>query len=281
MLLELAIGDAYGAGFEYAEPDFVSLYNNLSGYVQHPRHQLKPGCYTDDTQMSIAIAETLVEGQPWTREVLANKFVTAFKRDRREGYARKFYQFLLKIEDGSQFLAEIRGTSDKSGGAMRAAPIGILPRVEKVIEAATIQASITHNSPDGIAAAVAAALMSHYFIYRLGAKRKLGKFLESYVSCHPWSQPWQGEVRSKGWMSVRAAVTAVMGNDSLRGLLQDCIAYTGDVDTVAAIALAAASSSDEIEPDIPLDLIDTLENGTYGKDYIIDLDRRLMGLVLA
>lgn len=279
MLLELAIGDAYGAGFEYAESDFVSLYNNLSGYVQHPRHQIRPGCYTDDTQMSIAIAETLVERQPWTREVLASKFVTAFKRDKREGYARKFYQFLQKIEGGSQFLQEIQGTSDKSGGAMRAAPIGILPTIEQVIEAATIQAAITHNSPDGIAAAVAAALMSHYFIYRLGQKRKLGKFIEGYVSGHKWSEPWQGEVRSKGWMSVRAAITAIIRNDSLSALLQDCIAYTGDVDTVAAIALPAASCSDEIEQDIPLNLIDTLENGAYGKDYIIDLDRQLMGLM--
>ncbi|MCP2728867.1 ADP-ribosylglycohydrolase family protein [Limnofasciculus baicalensis] len=279
MLLELAIGDAYGAGFEYAESDFVSLYNNLSQYVQHPRHKIRPGCYTDDTQMSIAIAETLVEGQPWTREVLASKFVTAFKRDRREGYARKFYQFLQEIEDGSQFLQEIQGTSDKSGGAMRASPIGILPTIEQVIEAATIQAAITHNSPDGIAAAVAAALMSHYFIYRLGQKRKLGKFLQGYVSGIMWSEPWQGEVKSKGWMSVRAAITAIIRNDSLSELLQDCIAYTGDVDTVAAIALAAASCSDEIEQDIPLPLIDTLENSAYGKDYIIDLDSQLMGLV--
>ncbi len=279
MLLELAIGDAYGAGFEYAESDFVSLYNNLSQYVQHPRHQIRPGCYTDDTQMSIAIAETLLERQPWTREVLASKFVTAFKRDKREGYARKFYQFLQEIEDGRQFLAEIQGTSDKSGGAMRAAPIGILPTVEQVIEAATIQAAITHNSPDGIAAAVATALMSHYFIYRLGVKRKLGKFIEGYVSGHKWSELWQGEVRSKGWMSVRAAITAIMRNDSLSTLLQDCIAYTGDVDTVAAIALATASCSDEIEQDIPPHLIDTLENGAYGKDYIIDLDRQLMALV--
>ncbi|MEH2334988.1 ADP-ribosylglycohydrolase family protein [Nostoc sp.] len=80
---------------------------------------------------------------------------------------------------------------------MRAAPIGIYPTAEKVIEATTIQAAITHNTPDGINAAVAAALMSHYFIYRLGAKRKLGQFLEGYVSGE-WSKPWSGKVKFKG-----------------------------------------------------------------------------------
>lgn len=276
MLLELAVGDAYGAGFEYAS-EMVERYNDLSRYVQHPRHQIKPGCYTDDTQMSLAIAETLVAQEPWIPEVLAHRFVTTFKRDRREGYSSKFYQFLLQVQDGQQFLEGINWTSDKSGAAMRAAPIGVLPSVEKVIEAATVQAAITHNTPDGINAARAAALMSHYFIYRLGSKKELGQFLEAHVSGE-WSHPWQGKVQSKGWMSVRAAITAVMRNDSLSELLKDCIAYTGDVDTVGAIALAAASCSEEITQDLPEHLIASLENGSYGRDYIIDLDRQLMSL---
>ena len=277
MLLELAIGDAYGAGFEYVSPEIIRDGNNLRGYVQHPRHQIKPGCYTDDTQMSIAIAEAIAQQQPWTPEVLADKFVTAFKRDPREGYASNFYDFLLKIRDGSEFLEKIQPTSDKSGAAMRAAPIGVFHTFEKVIEAATIQAKITHNTPDGINAAIAAALMSHYFIYRLGKKKDLGKFLEDHVSGE-WSQPWQGKVKSKGWMSVRAAITAVIRNQSMRELLKDCIAFTGDVDTVSAIALAAASCSDEIVQDLPTHLIQGLENTPYGRDYIIDLDKQLMNL---
>jgi len=277
MLLELAIGDAYGAGFEYANEMIVD--NNLSRYVPHPRHRLIPGSYTDDTQMSIAIAQVIISQAPWTPEVLAQSFVTAFKRDIREGYAKNFYRFLLEIQDGKEFLSKIRPDSDKSGAAMRAAPIGIYPTPEKVIEAATIQAAITHNTPNGINAAVAAALMSHYFIYQLGPKRKLGQFLEGYVLFGEWSKPWQGEVKSKGWMSVRAAITAVMRNDSMSELLQDCIAFTGDVDTVAAIALAAGSCTQEISQDIPIHLVTGLENGAYGRDYLVALDQQLMSLV--
>jgi ADP-ribosyl-[dinitrogen reductase] hydrolase len=277
MLLELAVGDAYGAGFEYVSSDIVERDNNLSGYVQHPRHQLKPGCYTDDTQMSLAIAQIIVEQKPWTPEVLASQFVTAFKRDQREGYSSRFYEYLLKVQDGREFLEGITWTSDKSGAAMRAAPMGVFPTIEKVIQAATIQAAITHNTPDGINAARAAALMSHYFIYQLGQKKNLGQFLDAHVSGE-WSQPWQGKVKSQGWMSVRAAITAVMRNDSLSELLKDCIAFTGDVDTVAAIALAAASCSEEITQDLPEHLIVGLENGSYGRDYIIKLDKQLMDL---
>ena len=48
MLIELAIGDGYGAGFEFVEQQTIELYNNLNGYIKHPRHDIAPGCYTDD-----------------------------------------------------------------------------------------------------------------------------------------------------------------------------------------------------------------------------------------
>ncbi|MCT7951123.1 ADP-ribosylglycohydrolase family protein [Ancylothrix sp. C2] len=278
MLLELAIGDAYGAGFEFADPQIIKEHNNLSKYIQHPRHKIQPGCYTDDTQMSLAIAETIVFQQPWTAENLANKFVEVFKRDPREGYAGRFYQFLQKIETGQQFLEQIIGTSDKSGAAMRAAPIGIFSTPQKVIQNCKIQAAITHNTPDGINAACAAALMSHYFLYNLGEKKDLGKFLETHIAGN-WTETWQGEVDTKGISCVKAAITAVMRNNNMSELLKDCINFTGDVDTVAAIALAAGACSQEIEQNLPQHLITNLENKTYGKDYLINLNQQLLNLL--
>lgn len=277
MLLELAVGDAYGAGFEYADRNLIRQFNTLERYVKHPRHGIKHGGYTDDTQMSIAIAEVIVSGMPWTPERLAGAFVQAFKRDPREGYAQGFYQFLKQVKDGQQFLAQIRSDSEKSGAAMRAAPIGFFPTVEEVIERATVQAKLTHNTPKGIGAAVAAALMSHYFLYQLGPKQDLGAFLGQYVA-EEWSDPWDGKVKSKGWMSVRAAATALMAHDRMSALLQACIDFSGDVDTVAAIALAAGSCSAEMEQDLPEHLVFGLEDGPYGRRYLIDLDRQLHAL---
>jgi len=69
MLVELAIGDAYGAGFEYVrDRRFINSNNDLTGYIKNPKHLRKSGNYTDDTQMSIAIAELIVEKQIWTPE---------------------------------------------------------------------------------------------------------------------------------------------------------------------------------------------------------------------
>jgi len=277
MLLELAIGDAYGAGFEYADAEIVRQHNDLSAYVKHPKHDTQPGSYTDDTQMSLAIAEAVVAAEPWEPLMLASRFVEVFKRDPRAGYAGRFYHFLQNVQDGEQFLREIVPASEKSGAAMRAAPIGIYPTIEQVIERCSIQAAITHNMPMGINAAVAAALMTHYFLYALGPKQELGLFLEKYVS-GPWAMPWSGSVRSPGWMSVQAAITALVGSASMSTLLKRCIQFTGDVDTVAAIALAAGSCSAEIAQDLPSHLFDGLENSRYGRDYIRQLDARLLAM---
>ena len=277
MLVELAIGDAYGAGFEYVADRIVREQNHLSAYIQHPRHRIRPGCYTDDTQMSLAVAEAIVSGEPWTPENLAQRFVAAFKRDPREGYAGSFYSFLQEVEDGADFLARIRPESDKSGAAMRACPIGVYHPVAEVVHRSTVQAALTHNTPGGIHAAVAAALMTHYFLYRLGPKADLGRFLIAQVP-GPWAEPWRGKVGAKGVESVQAAVSAVMAHDSLSELLRACVALTGDVDTVATIALAAASCSEEVAQDLPAPLVAGLENGPYGRDYLRDLDARLMAV---
>lgn len=278
MLLELAIGDAYGAGFEYADEAFVQRHNDLSRYVRHPRHAIEPGAYTDDTQMSLAVTEAIISGAAWAPEALASRFVEVFKRDPREGYATGFYHFLQHVRDGKQFIQEIKASSDKSGAAMRAAPLGVYPTIPLVIERCTVQATLTHNIPDGINAALAAALMSHYFLYKLGPKSKLGDFLERHVS-GPWATPWRGKVRAQGWMSVRAAITAMQSSHTMSNLLKACIAFSGDVDTVAAIALAAGSCCPELDQDLPAHLLNGLENGKYGREYIKKLDEQLLGMV--
>jgi len=276
MLLELAIGDAYGAGFEYADRAFVSAHNDLTGYVRHPRHRHSPGSYTDDTQMSLAIAEAIVEDDPWTPETLAERFVDAFKRDPRQGYAQGFYGLLKRVSSGRELLSEIRPDSDKSGAAMRATPIGVYGNLDEVVERATAQAAITHNTPAGISAAVAAALMAHYFVHSVGPQSDLGQWLCYHVP-GDWRTPYLQPVGSKGWMSVLAAVTLVGRATGMSALLRSCIALTGDVDTVATIALSAASWCPQIRRDIPQCLVDGLERGSFGRAYLETLDTRLMG----
>lgn len=279
MLVELAVGDAYGAGFEYADRSFVARGNTLAGYVQHPRHRdVLPGRYTDDTQMSIAVAEWIL-GDDHGIPALADLFVRAYKRDARAGYARGFRGVLEEVADGAQLLAVLRPESDKSGAAMRAGVLGLLPDLGEVRRTAALQARITHRTLGGMTSATAAALAVHYCRYGLGPVAELPTWLAATLpaSTGPavWATPWRGKVGSPGMDSTRAAITALAANTGTAALLKACVAYTGDVDTVATIALAAASCSAEYAQDLPPALLAGLENGPYGRDHLAGLDARL------
>jgi ADP-ribosyl-[dinitrogen reductase] hydrolase len=274
MLVEIAVGDAYGAGFEFRNPVSVRALNNLNKYRRPALSIGKSGRYTDDTQMTIAVTEAMLTGQSLTPELLADHFVEVFKRDPRTGYAPRFYRFLRSVDSGAEFLERIRPTSDRSGAAMRAGPIGLLDSAEAVLECAEIQARITHDTDAGVRSAQAAALMVHHFARRQGSPEELTAFVSAQVD-GDWNRPWKGRVSMAGIQCVKAAMSAVASTTSLSGLLHRCVSFGGDVDTVAAIALAAASWSPSHEQDLPEQLLDDLEDGPYGRQFLGCLDADL------
>lgn len=277
-LTKIAIADARGVCFEYAPRRIIRERNNWSAaYFPHHKYGTGAGRYSDDAHMSCAVAETLVaKGASASSRDFAEQFVTAFKREPtpREGYAGAFFQFLQSIADTDDFLTRIRPDSDKSGGAMRAGPCGVLRPTEQVLEVAKRQAAVTHDTPNGIAAAQVAALMVHYLCFDIGSRRDLPAFLDQHVPGHDWSRPHTGDVGPKGLDSVRAALTALLRTDSLSDLLIDCVDFGGDVDTVCVIATAAAACAADIDQTIPHALLDGLENGPFGRDYLCELDRQ-------
>ena len=285
MMVSLALGDSFGLSFEYASPEFVTRFNHPEqGYVQHPKYKkIKPGQFSDDTQFSIAIAELLLSGQPHTAMNLAMHLVRSFQRDPRTGYSGNFYKVLCDCTApgntlwiaAHKFLITIVPHSNKSGGAMRAAPCGLLKEPAEVVDTALWQASITHATKDGMASAAAAALLVWACRHNCDPGF-LPSFLSDHLPGYPWAEPWFRKVGSPGLESVRAALTALMQHDNMLDLLKACIAFTGDVDTVATICLAAASLHPQIEQNLPEPLFDKLENGKYGRDFLVELDRKLM-----
>jgi ADP-ribosyl-[dinitrogen reductase] hydrolase len=275
-----AIGDAYGFCFEFAEAGFVGQNNDLA-FHQHPKFSVSPGVYSDDTQMHMALAEVIASGREWTPREIAQAFVDVFKRDPRQGYANGFHAFLTTVRDGDQFLAQIRPDSERNGAAMRAPVIGLYSSTSEVMSRSEIQAKLTHDTKGGVDSAIASSLLCHFFAYELGAKEEAPAFLRRHVPGHDWERPWTGKVEVHGISTVRAALSAIVETDSLAELLKKCVSYTGDVDSVATIALASASGSPAFTRDLPGNLWQGLENSEFGIQYLIDLDRRVRDITNA
>jgi len=272
MLVHIAIADAYGASFEFKDKRFVDLHNTGTSYVTGAG-RTQPGHYTDDTQMSLALAELLIEKPQWTRFKIAAKFLEVFKRDPRPGYAGGFYHFLKNTQTPQEFLDNIRPDSTKSGAAMRAAPLGILESIDEVIAKNYLQASITHNTQEGISSSLVVALASHYFYYELGSKEDLPKFLSCFVQ-GDWFTSWKSTVSVEGMDCVKSALTAIQQSNSLEELLIKSVDFTGDTDTVAAIALGIVNRSHLFDNDLSPALYNGLENGEFGYDYLKSISKK-------
>ena len=109
MLLQMALADSYSIAFEFVE-DSADRPNTLTEFYQHPKYKdMKPGCYTDDTQRALANALMVLEYGKYqnnrTHAALFNPiaYVTAyqniFRQDPRPGYSRRFEAFLKENLD--------------------------------------------------------------------------------------------------------------------------------------------------------------------------------------
>lgn len=273
MLLEIAIGDAYGAGFEFSSREKITTYNDLSQYHEHELG-FKAGNYTDDTQMSLAIAELLIAKTKWTRENIADKFVECFKRDERLGYSKSLYLFLQSINTGTEFINKMKPHSSRNGAAMRSAPLGYIHDVDTLLAISALQASLTHDTEIGHKSSQAVALSSHYYIYNLGAKENLTEFVSEYTK-FKWNDNWSAPVACCGEETVNALLTVLKQSTSLKETLIKSVAFSGDVDTVAALGFGIASLCEAYERTLPRFLFTELENKKYGKDYLESIDQKL------
>lgn len=277
MLTEIAIADAYGAGFEFCAIEKISIHNNLESYCKHELYDIS-GKYTDDTQMSIAIAEFILSGKEWNKENIAAKFLQSFKRDIRFGYSEGFYNLLTQVSSGKELLNRLISTSERNGAAMRSVPIGFLKNKSDVVTFATLQAQITHNTRLGISSSCAVALAAYYGLQERGTLSELESFLEN-EGFNEWNFNWQERVSLSAYDTVSAAFSCLLKYESMSSLLKACIELGGDTDSVASIAIGLATCFSEYKNDLPNHLFQMLKEDKYGVSFLTNLDKDLMKLL--
>ncbi len=274
MLVYIAMADAYAVAVEYNNA-LEEKCLEFKEYLAHPTHGLRAGCYSDDTEMSVANTLALIQpNESLNKLIFADAYITEFQRSgRRKGYSRGFQGVLERVRTGKEMLDLIDPTSTKNGAAMRAVPIGALSNIGKVSEVASLQASITHDTPEGRFSARAVALMSHLTLYDSVSFSGLGEECQRYLLeedrkyfGHVFTQPWSGgPVKASPGTSVaiatvQAVVTVLAQEKSLTDILRQIIKWGGDTDSVAAIAWGIASARYQHEK-LPLFMERDLEGG--------------------
>jgi ADP-ribosylglycohydrolase len=162
MIYGLALGDALGGPVEFWDLKGIRERYGTGGIQEPP----DPAWFTDDTQMTLAVAEALIaagrEDLGAIMEALSQEFVTWLRspeNDRAPGGACLYGA--RQLEAGVPWWRSGKPNSKGCGAAMRVAPIGYLYQHElpKLRRVAAASALTTHHHPTARLAAVAAAFL--------------------------------------------------------------------------------------------------------------------------
>ena len=289
-LLGTAVGDALGAPVEGLNMEMVrSVYGNEKEWER------VEGRYTDDTEMMIGVAESLIRIRGFNGADMASTFIQNF--DVKRGYGPGSTGALKMIREGENWEAASKKLfggegSYGNGAAMRIAPVGLFyyDDTDALREVAYKSSMITHSHELGKEGAALQAFAIALAVR--GQKEGMPSELEGFVQNDVYKEkirliglildkaPRKKEVIAKlgngmaAFNSVPTAIYSFLRAGSFKEGVVYAVSLGGDTDTIGAMtgAISGAYYGDRA---IPREWMEQLEAGEKGKRYIRMLAEKL------
>lgn len=265
IMLGAITGDMVGAPYEFDRGDKTKDFPLWT----------KKSQFTDDTVMTIAVAQALMNAENGSRDdIFAAVQDSMQKWGRRYPYAGYGGMFRRWLRSGDPKPYGSFG----NGSAMRVSSAGFMyDTLERTREIAALTAMVTHSHPEGIKGAEAAA--SAIFMARTGStKAQIKEYIvrefgyDLSRTCDEIRPTYRHvETCQK---TVPEAVTAFLEGESFEDVIRTAVSLGGDSDTLTCIAGGIAEAFYGIPDDIvrecrsrlPVDMIEVID-AAYGKFY--------------
>lgn len=253
-MLGAIIGDTVGSVFEFNNTKDVNfpLFCSMSSY-------------TDDSLMSLAVAKWLTVDKEFSHKVLEEVMVqvaTDYPYPM-GGYGGGFScwlfapEKLMDFEDGTTSSKRRPYNSWGNGSAMRVSAVGwMFDTLEETERVAELSASITHNHPEGIKGAQAAA--AAIFMARTGStKEEIRNYIQKRFG-YDLTMTWSDIHPAYGWEdscqgTVPPAIIAFLDSENFEDAIRLAVALGGDSDTLACITGGIAEA---YYKELPQEMID-------------------------
>ena len=253
------LGDIIGSPYEFDRGSKTKDFPLFSGRSE----------FTDDTVMTIAVADAFLPVQPEMEdEVIRQRVVAKMQKYGRlyphAGYGSRFRRWLRDRHPQPY-------NSWGNGSAMRVSSVGWLYNdLETVRRMARLSAEVTHNHPEGIKGAEAVA--SAIFLARSGStKAEIKAYLEE--NFHYDLSRTCDEIRPDYYHvescqeTVPEAITAFLEGQSFEDVIRTAVSLGGDSDTLTCIAGSMAEAfygvPEELKAEsqnrLPEDLLEVLQ----------------------
>ena len=252
------IGDIVGSRFEFDRGDKSREFELFTDRCK----------FTDDTVMTVAVAEALLDagpdaGEKKVKECLIKSMKKWGRKYPNAGYGARFIDWVL-TDDPKPY------GSYGNGSGMRVSPAGWLyESVERTREVARWTAEVTHNHPEGVkgAESVAAAV---YLARHMASLEEIERYLTEefgYDLSRTLDEIRPGYHHVEDCMrTMPEAFECFLESESYESALRNVMYIGGDTDTLCAIAGAVA----EAYWGIPVSFV------VKGQEY---LDGDLLGVV--
>ncbi len=288
----LAVGDALGRLTEFMSLSEIKSKYGDAGITELP----EPALFTDDTQMSIAIAEALIRaGEQNIDEIMVavrDKFIKwhhSPENNRAPGNA--CLTGVANMEQGKHWSESGVAGSKGCGSAMRAAPIACLYQddSEKLKEVAKATGICTHRHQTAVAACIGAAYLVKLALDRVppdkmipellsftkGISEEFDEAILKVDECLNWKDEEKAlNYLGEGWIGEEAVALALYCflrySDNYEKVVIRGANTDGDSDSIACIGGAISGAYLGIEA-IPDNWIKRIEK----PDYLEDLALRL------
>lgn len=300
-LLGCACGDVLGAAVEMQpRAEILRQYPGLVRDFQPSERGLGFGCYTDDTEMTLALARAILHSGRVDSAECAAAYAAAFTPQR--GYGRSATEILTALQQGADWRRTgdmlFAGGSYGNGGAMRIAPVGLLyGQLDyfQLFEKVTAAVWMTHTHEEAIGAALlqarAIGLLANsgevpdplQFLQQLRCfapelilsqrLQQVAELLQARADADRVAETFGCGVRSAdSWPPAIWAALRYL-DDPEEAIIQ-AVNLGGDTDTVGAMTGALVGALHG-EGWLPERWLEQLENGSNGRDELIAVAEKL------
>ncbi len=281
----LAIGDAMGKPTEFISLSEIKEQYGTSGIQDLPFHAF----YTDDTQMSLALARALLDSSEKDINDIMESVKTEFIKWK---HSPEFYSGapghtcitgVVNMQNGVHWKESGVSKSKGCGSAMRVASIGYLYQndPEKLKEVAHYSGICTHGHPTGDAACIGAAylvklildgvnlntIISELLIFTKGISQEFDDAILKVNKCLDWDDEEKAlEYLGQGWIGEEAVALALYcflryPNSYEKTVLRGANT-NGDSDSIACIAGGISGAYLGYEA-IPDSWLKKIQNSSY------------------
>lgn len=241
--LGLAIGDALGATVEFMTPrEIDTVYGVHKEITGGGWLKLKPGMVTDDTTMSLALGDALLEAQGIDAVTIASHFDN-WMRAKPVDIGNTVRRGLLNFRNSGAVTVPLNEHDGGNGACMRTLPIALATlgnSEQEVMSAVQAQAHITHNNPLSDAGTYCVVRLVQLALQGANKASLRHGPVHQLLSTHPefvFRRRRRAENPS-GFIvhTLRAVFESFFDTDNFEDCLVETVNRGGDADTTGAIA---------------------------------------------